>query len=151
LSAPVPPAAEGAARRTVAQKMGIKRGSRAHLVAAPSPAVLALQLPQLLVSPELDAQFDYLHLFTASQSSMEDSFPTLTGHLGASGMLWVSWPKGKKLGTDLSLPAVIRIGYSHGMVESTCLSVDGTWSALKFTHPKPGKTYHNSHGTLPAR
>jgi len=28
------------------------------------------------------------------------------------------------------------------------LSVDNTWSALRFTHPKPGKTYNNSHGTL---
>lgn len=150
MSASVPPA-EGAARRTVAQKMGIKQGSRAHLVAAPSPAALALQLPPLVVSPELDGQFDYLHLFTTSQACMEDSFPTLKGHLRASGMLWVSWPKGKQPGTDLSLSTVIRIGYSHGMVESTCLSVDGTWSALKFTHPKPGRTYHNSHGTLPAR
>jgi len=87
----------------------------------------------------------------ASQACMDDSFPTLKDHLSASGMLWVSWPKADKLGTDLSLPTVIRIGYSHGMVESTCLSVDDTWSALKFTHPKPGKTYNNGHGTLPAR
>ena len=150
MSASVPPA-EGAARWTVAQKMGIKPGIRAHLVAAPSPAVLALQLPTLVISPELDGQFDYLHLFTTSQICVEDSFPILKGHLTAAGMLWVSWPKAKKLGTDLSLPTVIRIGYSHGMVESTCLSVDDTWSALKFTHPKPGKTYNNSHGTLPAR
>ena len=150
MSASAPPA-EGAAQRTVAQKMGIKPGSRAHLVAAPSPAVLALQLPTLVISPELDGQFDYLHLFTTSQICVEDSFPILKGHLTAAGMLWVSWPKAKKLGTDLSLPTVIRIGYSHGMVESTCLSVDDTWSALKFTHPKPGKTYNNSHGTLPAR
>jgi hypothetical protein len=150
MSASAPPA-ERAARRTVAQKMGIRPGIRAHLVAAPSPAVLALQLPTLEISPELDGHFDYLHLFTTSQACMEDSFPTLKDHLSASGMLWVSWPKAKKLGTDLSLPTVIRIGYSHGMVESTCLSVDDTWSALKFTHPKPGKTYNNSHGTLPAR
>ena len=64
-------------------------------------------------------------------------------------MLWVSWPKGKQLGTDLALPHVIRIGYSHGLVESSCLSVDATWSALKFTHPKKGKTYNNSYGKLP--
>ena len=65
------------------------------------------------------------------------------------GMLWVSWPKGGRLGTDLTLPTVIAIGYDLGLVESTCLRVDDTWSALKFTHPKPGKTYRNSYGTLP--
>ena len=99
MSASVPPA-EGAARRTVAQKMGIKPGIRAHLVAAPSPAALALQLPTLVISPELDGQFDYLHLFTTSQICVEDSFPILKGHLTAAGMLWVSWPKAKKLGTE---------------------------------------------------
>lgn len=30
------------------------------------------------------------------------------------------------------------------------MSVDATWSALKLTHPKPGKTYRNSYGRLPA-
>lgn len=145
------PSAKSDSRRTVAQKMGIKQGSRAHLVSAPSPVVFAMHLPPLAISPELDGQFDYLHLFTTSQARVGDSFPTLKGHLTAAGMLWVSWPKAKQLGTDLSLPTVIRIGYSHGMVESTCLSVDDTWSALKFTHPKPGKTYNNSHGNLPAR
>ena len=80
---------------------------------------------------------------------MNELFPRLKSHLKPSGMLWVSWPKGKQLGTDLSLPSVIRIGYSHGLVESTCLSVDATRSALKFTHPKQGKAYHNSYGKLP--
>ncbi len=80
---------------------------------------------------------------------MDEVFPQLKAHLGATGMLWVSWPKGGKLGTDLSLPHVIRIGYSHGLVESTTLNVDGTWSAIKFTHPKPGKVYDNKYGRLP--
>lgn len=153
MSAPHPAArgAKGAARRTVAQKMGIKPRSRAHLVAAPSSATVAIELPPLVISPELDGQFDYLHLFTTSQAGMNDFFPALKEHLAAAGSLWVSWPKAKKLGTNLALPTVVRIGYSHGMVESTCVSVDNTWSALKFTRPKPGKTYNNSHGTLPAR
>ena len=81
---------------------------------------------------------------------MELDFPALMRHLKPTGMLWVSWPKAKQLGTDLNLPNVIRIGYSHGLVESTCLSVDATWSGIKFTHPKPGKVYQNSHGQLPA-
>jgi hypothetical protein len=46
-------------------------------------------------------------------------------------------------------PNVIEIGYSHGLVESTGLSVDLTWSGLKFTRPKAGKIYNNSYGNLP--
>lgn len=136
-------------QRTVAQKMGIKSGIRAHIVAAPSSIGRAMELPPLAISTALDGQFEYLHLFTTTEADMDARFPVLKGHLASSGSLWVSWPKARKLGTDLTLPTVIRIGYSHGLVESTCLSVDDTWSALRFTHPKPGKTYHNSHGVLP--
>jgi hypothetical protein len=64
-------------------------------------------------------------------------------------MLWISWPKNRQLGTDLTLPTVIQIGYGHGLVESKCLSVNSTWSALKFTHPREGKAYNNSYGRLP--
>lgn len=130
--------------------MGVKQGSRAHLVGTPSDAFAAMQLPELVESTELDGEFDYLHLFTTSRASLEGAFPTFKRHVKATGMLWVSWPKARKLGTDLSLPTVIKLGYSNGLVESTCLSVDNTWSALKFTHPKKGKNYHNSHGALPA-
>jgi hypothetical protein len=63
-------------------------------------------------------------------------------------MLWVSWPKGGKLGTDLNIKIVIKLGYDFGLVESTCLSINETWSGLKFTPPKKGKVYNNSYGQL---
>ncbi len=134
--------------RKVSQKMGVKEGMRAFLLNAPTSALKACNLPDLDVGSGLQGEFDYLHFFTKTKAEMDDLFPKLKRHLKPTGMLWLSWPKGKKLGTDLALPAVIRIGYSHGLVESTCLSVDATWSGLKFTHPKKEKIYHNSHGQL---
>ncbi len=47
------------------------------------------------------------------------------------------------------MPTVIEIGYDCGLVESTCLRIDDTWTGLRFTRPKPGKVYANSYGTLP--
>lgn len=135
--------------RPVSQKMGIKEGSRAFLLNAPETAQSAMELPTLKVATEPEGEFDYIHFFTTAQSDMDDVFPRLKAHLKPTGMFWVSWPKGKQLGSDLTLPKVIHIGYRHGLVESTCLSVDSTWSALKFTHPKKGKTYRNSYGRLP--
>lgn len=137
--------------RTVSQKMGIKEETRTHFVNAPASALKALAHPNLTICDVLDGNFGYIHFFALSQAEMNSTFPKLKAHLGASGMLWVSWPKGRQLDTDLTLPHVIKIGYSHGLVESTALSVDGTWSAFKFTHPKQGKIYHNSHGQLPSR
>ncbi len=131
--------------RTVAEKMGVKPGSRAHFVDAPATALSAIDLPDLDVVEELTGVFDYLHYFVITQQHMRAMFPTLTPHVRSCGMLWLSWPKGGRLDSDLGLPKVIEIG----LVESTCLRINDVWAGLKFTHPKKGKTYCNSHGTLP--
>lgn len=134
--------------RTVAQKMGIRPGSRAHLSGAPESAVVAMDLPALELTANLSGTFDYLHLFVTRQEQMRARFPELRDHLRSRGMLWISWPKARRLGTDLTMTTVIAIGYELSMVESTCLRIDETWAGLKFTHPKPGKVYANSYGTL---
>lgn len=135
--------------RTVAMKMGLKPGTRAYLIDGPAASVEAMNLPDLNIPASLTGQFAYIHLFTTTQQHLDEMFPQVKQHLAANGMLWISWPKGRQQDTDLTLPIVIRIGYSHGLVESKTLSIDSTWSALKFTFPKPGKTYRNSYGQLP--
>jgi hypothetical protein len=135
--------------RTVSEKMDIREGSRAIFVNAPEAARGAIDPPSLDVASELAGEFDYIHLFARTQAELDDTFPKLKAHLKPTGMLWVSWPKNKKLGTDLALAKVIEIGYNYGLVESKTLSVDATWSAMKFTHPKKSKVYDNSYGRLP--
>jgi hypothetical protein len=137
--------------RTVAQKMGIKEASRSIFLNAPAEAMTDINLPSLNIQSSLKGEFDYIHLFAVTQKTQEELFPKLKSHLKNDGMLWVSWPKNKQLETDLNLPAVIKNGYSFGLVESTCLSINTTWSALKFTHPKKGKIYRNSHAELKKR
>ncbi len=129
-------------------KMGIKPGMRAIFIDAPADAVTAMDLPELEVKENLIGEFDYIHLFVKNQANFHEKFPLLKSHLKNTGTLWVSWPKARQLGTDLTLPIVIKIGYDYGLVESKCLSINATWSALKFTYPKEGKTYANSYGKL---
>lgn len=134
--------------KTVSKKMGIKEGIRAIFIDAPSEAIEAIDLPSLNMATQLTGAFDYIHLFAKNQIAFKKNFPKAKKHLNPDGMLWASWPKNRQLETDLSLTKIINIGYSFGLVESTCLSVNATWSALKFTHPKKGKIYNNSHGKL---
>ena len=133
---------------SVPKKMGLKDGMRAFLVNVPKDALKTIAPADLKTSETLRGTFDYIHFFTKSQADLEDRFPKLKTHLKPSGMLWVSWPKNRKLGTDLTLTKVIELGYNHGLVESKTISVDATWSAIKFTHPKMGKEYENSYGRL---
>jgi len=137
--------------RTVAQKMGIKEKTSAYFENAPKEAVEDMHLPELNISKTLKGEFDYIHFFAKTQAEQTKIFPKLKAHLKLEEILWVSWPKGGQLDTDLTLPKVIQIGYEFGLVESTCLSINSTWSALKFTHPKKGKIYNNSHAKLKSR
>lgn len=132
----------------VSKKLGIQEGMRAMVVGAPSEALQAIDPPSLAHSDELTGHFDYIHFFVKSQQAFNDRFPELKAHLSPTGMLWVSWPKNRKLGTDLTLPIIIKLGYNFGLVESKTISINPTWSAIKFTHPKEGKVYNNSYGTL---
>jgi hypothetical protein len=129
--------------------MGIREGARAFLVDAPASAIEVIELPRIELASAMRGSFDYIHLFVVDQRKLDEALARLKPHLGPGGMLWVSWPKGRQLGTDLTLRDVIRIGYDHGLVESTTLSIDAVWSGMKFTHPRPGRTYRNSYGQLP--
>ncbi len=134
--------------KTVAAKMGIKENSRAFFVNVNKEALKNITLPSIKIEDKLIGEFDYIHLFVKKQTEFNEQFPKLKSCLKPSGMLWVSWPKGGKLGTDLNIKTVIKLGYDFGLVESTCLSINSIWSGLKFTHPKKGKIYNNSYGQL---
>ncbi|WP_211348763.1 hypothetical protein [Nocardioides litoris] len=136
--------------RTVADKMRVAPGCRVHVVGAPPGVVETLGLPpHRLVMDLTGAELDHVHLFVCTRAELEAGFPPLVPYVAPRGRLWVSWPRGRALGSDLGLPVVIEVGYDHAMVESTNVRVDDTWTALCFTHPKPGKVYRNSYGTLP--
>lgn len=93
--------------RIVSQKMGVKENSRAILVNADKEALDNINLPTLDIQEKLKKELDYIHLFVKTQTEFMDYFPKLKPHLKPNGMLWVSWPKGGKLGTDLNIKIVI--------------------------------------------
>jgi hypothetical protein len=134
--------------RTVSQKMGVRESSRAFFANTDNEAINNINLPTLNIPTKLEEEFDYIHLFVRTKIEFLEYFPKLKPHLKPNGMLWVSWPKGGQLGTDLNIKIVIKLGYDFGLVESTCLSINDIWSGLKFTHPKKGKVYNNSYGKL---
>jgi hypothetical protein len=129
-------------------KLGIKEGMRAFFVNAPADVIEAIGSPGLDVAAKLAGRFDYIHVFSKSQAELEDFFSRLKEHLKPKGMVWISWPKHRQLGTDLTMANIIKIGYDHGLVESKCVSVDAIWSGIKFTLPIQGKAYNNKYGQL---
>ncbi|ABG60097.1 hypothetical protein [Cytophaga hutchinsonii] len=135
--------------KKTSEKLGVKNGMRSILLHADEKVIQTIDYPQLDRKTTLSGAFDYVHFFVQNTTDFHKIFPKLIPHLKTTGMLWVSWPKAGQGNTDLTLPVVIQIGYSYGLVESKAISIDTYWSALKFTHPKKGKTYENSYGKLP--
>lgn len=134
--------------KSVAEKIGVKESMRAVFVDAPPDAGIVIESPMLKLKTKLTGKFDYIHLFVKAETELNLKFPILINHLEQTGMLWVSWPKGWQEGTDLDIKSVIKSGYNLGLVESKCISINSTWSALKFTWPKKNKKYNNSYGKL---
>lgn len=132
--------------KPVAQKMGIKPDTRTYFQNEPSNFLEMIQSPPLNLRRELKGEFDYIHIFVVSQADLEKTITKLKPYLSEAGHFWVSWPKAKKLGTDLNLSVVIQMIYQCGLVESKVIRIDPTWSAIKLTRPLPGKIYKNHFG-----
>jgi hypothetical protein len=50
----------------------------------------------------------------------------------AERLAWIGYPKGGKLGTDLNRDRLAQALASHGIQPVRQVSIDGTWSALRF-------------------
>jgi len=134
--------------KSVSEKLGVRINMRTYLMNVPVNFSETVKLPEVDMKARLTGSFDYIHFFVITQKDFNKTFPKLKKCLGVKGMLWVSWPKSKQKNTDLEIKKVIELGYNHGLVESKAISIDETWSAIKFTHPVNGKEYNNSYGKL---
>lgn len=134
--------------KSVPEKIGVKENMRAIFINAPADTLKGIASPRIHLQDRLVGKFDYIHLFVKSQAELLKDFPKLARHLEKTGMLWLSWPKSRQYETDLDIKVVIKLGYDHGLVESKCISINATWSALKFTWPKENKVYNNRYGKL---
>ena len=50
----------------------------------------------------------------------------------ADRLAWVSYPKGGQFGTDLNRDLLAAVLLAHGVQPVRQVSIDGTWSALRF-------------------
>jgi hypothetical protein len=67
--------------RTVSQKMGVKENSRAFFINADNETLDNINLPAIDISPKLEDDFDYIHLFVKTQAEFIEHFPKLKPHL----------------------------------------------------------------------
>ena len=115
-------------------KLGIKEGSVVTFVGEPRGFHRTLGLPSgSEVRRQVRGPLDVIVYFDTRRSGLRRRFGSLAKALGASGGLWVAWPKkASDIVTDLSFEEVQSTGLDAGLVDNKSCSIDDEWQALRF-------------------
>jgi hypothetical protein len=127
--------AAGYSKRTLAEKLGIKAGTRVIALGAPlTYASLLGVLPRgAALHSGLPKSSNFIHRFARKRDDLASDFPRLARVLSDDGTLWISWPKGTSgVETDLDENIVRELGLEEGLVDVKVCAVDEVWSGLKF-------------------
>jgi len=117
--------------RPVVQKLLLKPGSRALVLSAPA-GYLGQFPPDVTLEQQLgEGAYDFIQLFSTRRDELLTLGPRLRQALRPGGVLWVSYPKGKALPTDLNRDIVRTTLDGVGLEVVTQVAIDDTWSALR--------------------
>lgn len=121
----------------LAQKLGIKSGSRVAFVDQPYGFARALRpLPRgVKVAERIAGPLDVVVLFSHRRSALARRLPSLKKALDQAGGLWVAYPKkASGVPSDLDFEAVQNAGLAAGLVDNKSASIDGVWTAVRFVY-----------------
>lgn len=106
----------------------------------PGQSVALLNPPPGLVLPGLvaaatAADADAVIAFVVRQDDLGSAEEAVAA-ARADRLAWVSYPKGGQLGTDLNRDRLVAALAGQGVQPVRQVSIDGTWSALRFRPAK---------------
>ena len=107
----------------LAQKLGIKDGSRVLALGAPKDYAFAT----VTKGPA-----DIVHLFATSLAELDKLLPKARKAMTADGAIWVSWyKKAAKIPTDVTEDLIRERALATDLVDVKVCAVDDKWSGLK--------------------
>jgi len=118
----------------LSRKLGIKPGSKVHLVEAPpGHRTLLTPLPERVeFVPRLSGTTDLVHIFSTKKARLKQTLPAIRKKMKADAVVWVSWPKkAAHVATDLTEEAVRDVALPLGLVDVKVCAIDDVWSGLK--------------------
>lgn len=116
------------------QKLGLQESMRVIFTHMPKELSPVFESAPGERHARFTGEFDYVHLFTITEKELVSEFATAKKFLKANGMVWISWPKAGKLGTNLNENMIRKIGLELGLVDVKVAALDETWSGLKFVY-----------------
>lgn len=118
------------------RKLGIREGSRALMLGAPSGFELGdLPAGVRIARSARGDPLDVVLLFVTRRAELERRFRALAAALDPAGRLWIAWPKkASSIGTDLTFEIVQRTGLETGLVDNKSAAVDADFQGLQFVY-----------------
>ncbi|HKP03193.1 MAG TPA: DUF3052 domain-containing protein [Chthoniobacterales bacterium] len=124
----------GYSKTPLAQKLGIKAGTKVAALNAPAGyRKLLAPLPAgVSFVDKATAGAGFVHLFATERRVLENELTRLRGVLDDAGVLWVSWPKkASGVASDITEDIIREVCLPLGFVDIKVCAVDDTWSGLK--------------------
>ncbi len=120
--------------KSVAEKLGVKPGSRISLVRLPSPELLKdARKSAAAFSDDKTLKDSDVIFYGAEAESDLPRIKKIIPSLAGNGALWIVYPKGRREITELQ---VLAAGREAGLVDIKVVSYSPTHTALKFVRPK---------------
>ena len=120
------------------KKLGIKPKQRLIILNAPEgySEQIGTLLPvevELLTAPTSAGKFDVVLQFVRNKAEVEEDIPKAIQQVKPGGLFWVSYPKrSSKVPTDINRDIIWKIFPNSEWRPVTQISIDETWSALRF-------------------
>ncbi|MBI2847580.1 MAG: hypothetical protein HYX83_00230 [Chloroflexi bacterium] len=123
------------AESSVVKKLQVKPGQKIAFIQPPPGYVAGLgQLPpgtEMIENPGVPV--DVVQLFVKDSQELEKLVPSAIRAVKHDSLLWVSYPKGtSKVKTDLNRDRLWQAMEKHGFAGVSLISIDNTWSAMRF-------------------
>jgi hypothetical protein len=115
------------------EKLRFRAGMRVYVVGAPSgfEAELARLPSEIVRAARATGKLDLVHAFYTREAQLKRELPKLARALRPGGILWLSYPKGRALATDLNRDVLRAAVASIGLDTVALVAIDDVWSAMR--------------------
>jgi hypothetical protein len=123
------------AETILVKKLGIKDGHKLLILNAPDGYLKTLgALPEgAALKTDGTGSFDFVQLFVYSVADVDSRAPAAIKALKSGGLLWVCYPKkSSKIKTDINRDAGWETMHKAEFEGVSLISIDDTWSAMRF-------------------
>lgn len=111
------------------------------MFAKPTYKIVVLHIPEELnssllvdnnITGKLNDSYDFILAFYTKKEELEKEVPKLKNSLTQNGLLWIAYPKGKLLQTDLNRDILHELMKDYRFDGVSLVSLNAIWSAMRF-------------------